>query len=189
MSTLNGVEVWGLSETLTFMAKAEKNTKAVRRQRHKTKSYFSLHLVLIQCGIVSLLLSPLQWGAVCGARTWLLPPLKLFPIHSPPHPPPSPTTGASSRLLPLSQINERSFQKDGGGETHPFVRSSCILSRLPFPQGSVCPLSEQGCQQVCKCTLPTRRGAFVLTPPESFYPLNSTPVADVALCTGPGEIP
>lgn len=94
-------------------------------------------------------------------------PLKLFPIHSPPHPPPSPTTGASSRLLPLSQTNERSFQKDGGGKTHPFVRSSCILSRLPFPQRSVCPLSEQGCQQVCKWTLPTRRGAFVLTPPES----------------------
>ena len=69
-------------------------------------------------------------------------PLKSFPIHSTPHPPPSPTTGTLSRLLLLSQANERSFQRDGGGEMHPLViKSPCILPRLPIPQGSICPLS------------------------------------------------
>lgn len=69
-------------------------------------------------------------------------PPEIVPHPLTPPTPPSPTTGALSRLLPLSQTNERSFQRDGGGEMHPFVPSSCILSRLPFPQGSVCPLSK-----------------------------------------------
>lgn len=133
------------------MTKAEKNTKAVRRQRHKTKSYFSLPLFgsdpMRDC--ITFAISAAVRSCV-WSQDVAFAPLKLFPIHSPHPPTPSPTTGALSRLLPLSQTNKRSFQRDGGGEMHPFVKSSCILSRLPFPQGSVCPLSKRGSQQVCK---------------------------------------
>lgn len=98
--------------------------------------------------VLSLLPSPLQWGDA-GARTWFLTPWNRSPSTQPPTRPPSPTTGTSSRLL--RQTNERSFQRDGGGEMHPLViKSSCILPRLPIPQGSVCLLSTRGCQQVCK---------------------------------------
>lgn len=111
---------------------------------------------------ITFAISRSEW-AVCGARTWLSP-LKLFPIHSP-HPPTLPDHG---RLVwPLSQTNKRSFQSDGGGEMHPFVKSSCILSRLPFPQDlSVLFQSEEAIKSA-NWTLPTWRGPFVLTPPES----------------------
>lgn len=168
MSIFNGVEVWGLSETLTFMTKAKKNTKAVRRQRHNIKSYFSLPLFgsdsMRDC--ITFAISPAVRSCV-WSQDVAFAPLKSFPIHSPhPLPPPRPRAPCQGFCLWAKQMNDPFKGMEEAKCTHLF-RVPASYPDCHFPRDLSVLFQSEEANKSANWTLPTWWGPFVLTPPES----------------------
>lgn len=138
-------------------------------------------LLLIKCGIKSLLLSPLQGWAVSQARKWFLA-CQSLAMH--PHLLLSPWC-----LIKTSVSLTNDHFQVLGGEIHPFVKSSRMSHPHCLSPWDVYYLLKWGCQQVCRVGFVYLKEVFCLTTPLiPIFSLNLTLVTDVPLCAGPREI-
>lgn len=129
-----------------------KYSKAVRRQTHKAKSYFSLPIF---CFWFSVGLNHFR-QLPCSEELWVEPGRSFhpaIPIYSPSHLPLPPRAPCQGPLF-LCQTNEQSLRTYWGGEMYPFVRRSCVSPRLPLPGASDCHLLNQKVLYLKKVLLP-----------------------------------